>query len=628
MNADEIPGPASETVVVHTLLETPAAPTVVPKTVKSKSLTITWKARNYMTNTRHQAFIDKMVGDWAHSHGDKDGGVDIQGIFQKYDRDNSGNIDRTELAVVLEDLGVPVTEERLTLAFQEMDANNDGNISFEEFSKWWLGEAVSYVLKRSEEVPPKNRFVGAGSEKAGGAGGDDRRSSSRGKMTTIPEEASLNRSQASQQPKPQPSTMKMTTSRANSLVKKAPGRQVGLPFVVYRDNKTKVDVKGLTPNSLYHFKVRYVGTRSNSLLSPPLIIMTAPIAPSAPALIDLSWNTVRVKWYPSEYGAYKFIVHLRPSQQIVGNNSTRSARATAATIVGVDTGEDGWIQVYNGPDNFYTCTTLSTDFTYELRVFSVNYQGNMSEPSPSLLFTTLSRNDNSSVINSKSVSALFTVECTGDICVGDTILITERLFLRPKVGGGGGVGEEKVGGGGSVVSARGGGGGGGGGASTARPLSRGKQRPSSASATGSRANNPLGNSVASLHTTMTVENDGFISIHPSNNAQFIGERTFAAIVTKDNYRTSRDVLESRGITLQSNYKEFASYRKLWLEIVWQKSSNEAAKQYELKSGEILERFQNHLELFEVFRCPWKQEPLRKPFTQEWDLLRDCFIDMD
>ena len=31
---------------------------------------------------------------------------------------------------------------------------------------------------------------------------------------------------------------------------------------------------GLRPNSLYHFKLRYCGPRSNSLLSDPLVIMT------------------------------------------------------------------------------------------------------------------------------------------------------------------------------------------------------------------------------------------------------------------------------------------------------------------------------------------------------------------
>ena len=672
LNADEVPGPRSEDIVVHTLLETPAAPTAVPKTVKAKSITITWKARNYLTSTRNQGFIQKMVGDWAHSHGDKDGGVSIEQVFARYDKNQSGDIDAAEFACVLEDLGVAVTQERLNNAFAALDVNGDHVISFEEFGKWWRGDAVSYVLKRSDEVQPRNRLVGAsnGGESAGGEGNGNNnagantmtmRPSSRGRynsggnnnnsntmMSAIPEETSFNRSQGSLGGGSAKLTgggamAKMTASRANSVNNsnnpKRFGRQVGVPRVVYRDTKTRVDVRGLQPNSLYHFKVRYVGARSNSILSPPLIIMTAPLPPSSPALIEVSCNSVRVKWYPAESGAYKFAVQMRPFNGSQSQLSTASGtrRMVGATIVGQDTGEDGWVQVYNGPDNCYTNTTLSTEFAYELRVFALNYQGAMSEPSPSLVFTTLSRADTSRTISAKTVSSLFTVECTGDVCVGDTILITERLFLRPKQAGGSQLLDERgvalptssVAGNGQTNQ-------------NDRPASRSRARPSSASATANArtagagpggagkggGNNPMASSVTSLHTTMTVENDGAISIHPSNNAQFIGERTFAAIVTKDNYRSTRDLLESRQISLTSNYKEFSAQRKLWLEIVWSKASNDLARKYELRPGEILERFQNHLELFEVFRCPWKQEALRKSLIQEWEALKDCYIDMD
>jgi Ca2+-binding EF-hand superfamily protein len=635
LNVDEIPGPRSPDVVVHTLLETPQAPAAVTATpgnpnkpIKNRSILITWRPRNYITSTRSASFVSRMVGDWAHSTGNNDGGVSIESVFAQYDKDRSGTIDRKELVAVLEDLGVAVTQERLNHAFSELDVNNDGEVTFDEFSKWWRADAVTYTLKRSEEIQPRNRFVGGtlnnneeSSNNRSTSRGHQRRPSSSGanlnesRMSAIPEENSQNISK----------TMRMTASRAGSVHnEKNPhrfGRQVGVPIVVYRDAKTRYDVKGLTPNSLYHFKVRYVGSRSNSVLSPPLVIMTAPNQPSTPALIDVSCNSVRVKWYPGEYGAYKFIVQMRPFQQAIQNNTLVSStgRTRAATLIGVDTGDDGWIQVYYGPDNFYTNTTLSTEFPYELRVFAVNYQGVFSEPSDSLVFSTLSRNDTSGVINSKTVSSLFHVECTGDICVGDTVLITERLFLRPK-GSSGAYLDEKNGVLGTPVMPK----------ENSTTMRKGgaatkPSRPSSAGAT--NRNNPLNQSVTSLHTTVTVgENDGFISINPSTNAQFIGERTFAAIITKDNYRTTRDVLENKNIHLRNNYKEFSAHRKLWLEIIWSKSSTDLAKKYELKNGEILERFQNHLELFEVFRCPWKQEAMRKSLPQEWECLKDCFID--
>ena len=44
--------------------------------------------------------------------------------------------------------------------------------------------------------------------------------------------------------------------------------------------------------------------------------------------------------------------------------------------------------------------------------------------------------------------------------------------------------------------------------------------------------------------------------------------------------------------------------RLWLEVIWSKSSNEACERYELKPGVVVERMQGQLEQFEVFRAPW------------------------
>jgi hypothetical protein len=93
-----------------------------------------------------------MLADWAGSHGENDGGVSIETVFAKYDKDGSGDIDARELALVLEDLGVEANEERLREAFALLDANGDGIISFDEFAGWWRREQVVYVLKRSEPM--------------------------------------------------------------------------------------------------------------------------------------------------------------------------------------------------------------------------------------------------------------------------------------------------------------------------------------------------------------------------------------------------------------------------------------------------------------------------------------------
>ena len=655
INIDGIRGPASPAVLVHTMLETPSAPTLPSSVataalaagaastlssnsstpfrsgVNARSIQLSWKPRNLLTNTRDKAFVDRMLGDWTHSHGENggaDAGVSIEVAFGKYDKNQSGDIDVSELACVLEDLGVEVTEERLAQAFALLDSNGDGTISFEEFSRWWRADHVTYVVKRSEEIVPRTVITSSGE-------GEDavRRSTSRGRpgsgnrLSAIPEDGSVhsgNGTQARSRSAPRGGAVLGASSSGASVAAAAQlaatTRQVACPIVLFRDDRTKFEAKGLTPNSLYHFKVRYTGSRSNSALSPPFVCMTAPLpCPTGPVLIDVTNNTVRLKWYPPEFGCFKFILHVRFKPT---SNSGGSGKGLAPIIgTPVDPREglgEGWVQVYSGPDTIFTATTLASDTAYEARVFAVNYQGTASEASPSVVFVTLSRNELSPVLSIKNATTVFTVESTSDICVGDTILITERLFLRPKD-------MEKEGtNGGGGVSGQG---------SKTRPSSAGATAAAKGSSkaikpgtsAGKEKTGAGGLTTMSVTSIITDHGDG-VSITPAHG-QFIGERTIAALVCRDNYRLIRDNLVKRNIT-PLDTKEFPSTRKLWLEVIWQKGSTEACKRYEVKPGEVIERVQGHLEQFEVFRSKWKQESSRQSLLQEWNALKDCYHVMD
>lgn len=63
--------------------------------------------------------------------------VVIDSLFRKYDTDNSGTIDMKEFREIIFDLGL--TDEDLVIekAFEEVDGNKNGLISFEEFFSWW-----------------------------------------------------------------------------------------------------------------------------------------------------------------------------------------------------------------------------------------------------------------------------------------------------------------------------------------------------------------------------------------------------------------------------------------------------------------------------------------------------------
>ena len=618
VNAEGVAGPRSPSVVVHTLLETPPPPIAPPKYISSRKLLLTWKVRNHNASSRDKAVVERMLVEWAGSHSEVDGGVSIEKVFQKYDRDSSGTIDSAELAVVLTDLGIEVTEEHLSEAFKELDENGDGVISFDEFSKWWRREEVLYTIKRSEEVTPlvkKDTQQGTTMLASSGTATarDGRYSAGKDLLKTIPEDSSLNSGRQKSVSKSRPrsasavkgSGQALAAAAAAAVVKSS--RQVGVPIVSYRGSKNRCEVAGLTPNRLYHFRLRFVGSRSPSMLSAPLIVMTTPLAPSAPILIEVSSSLVRLKWYASDFGCYKFNLQLRLRDS-----------------------SDDWSNVYNGFENTWTSTTLSPDSCYEARCFGLNFQGTASEPSDTMTFSTLPRKEGAfgSALNltAKGIGQKFNIECTADICVGDTILITERLFVRHSDSGA----QEKeretkeksvmqasmTSMSKTTVS---------GSATKARSVSQ--QRPRSA---GPRAGAGVGVSASAGLGTVSLastQSAGVASI-TAEHGEFVGERTIAAFVCKDNYRTLRDkgiFIGESGRSMDASTKRL---RTLWLEVVWQRGSSEACKPFELKMGEVLERQQIHLEQFEVFRAEWKQEKLRRPLLQEWITLQECFIPAD
>ncbi len=547
MNAAGSAGPKSDSVIVHTMLEQPPVPS--SRVVTSRKVSLMWKPRLASASMRDPLVIQKMLGDWAGSHGEEDGGVSIEKVFQKYDKNRSGDIDSSELAQVLSDLGVEVTEEKLMDAFNILDKNGDGVISFGEFSAWWRRDEVSYILKRSDAILPNAKPITAITSAP--------RATSKGNDTSIVSSSAgdrVNTSSIKIVPKVASSTMintKLSGAIASgSVAVPSYGRQVAMSVVCYRGTNTKVDIAGLDPNRLYQFKLRYIGSKCNSILSPSLNLMTAPLPPSKPLVVYVGSNTVRLKWYAPTNGAFKYAVQWRSSASRGVSNAA----------------EDGWATAFHGPETIWTSTTCVPDTDYDVRVCGVNCQGVLSDPSPILSFHTLPRGDTSLTMSSKNANTYFTVDCTGDICVGDTILFSERLYIKPKQT--------------------------------------------------SITNKNVNQSVASL-------------LEDGTDAEgvYIGERTIAAFVVKDNYKTIRDHLAASNITPLDG-KRFAKYRNLWLEIVWQKSSSDKCKPYDYKSGDVIERNQAQLELFEVSRCPWKEESGRYRLRDEWVSLKDSFIQTD
>ena len=65
---------------------------------------------------------------------------EARALFNRFDRDKNANIDQTEFVELLKALGAPLSPEELETAWGEVDNDQNGRISFDEFFAWWQGE--------------------------------------------------------------------------------------------------------------------------------------------------------------------------------------------------------------------------------------------------------------------------------------------------------------------------------------------------------------------------------------------------------------------------------------------------------------------------------------------------------
>jgi calmodulin len=61
----------------------------------------------------------------------------IKVIFNEYDKNNNGTIERTEFRKLCEALGERLTQRELDEAMFLLDSNGSGKIEWEEFIEYW-----------------------------------------------------------------------------------------------------------------------------------------------------------------------------------------------------------------------------------------------------------------------------------------------------------------------------------------------------------------------------------------------------------------------------------------------------------------------------------------------------------
>jgi hypothetical protein len=76
-------------------------------------------------------------------------------LFKQIDVDGSGDLDKSELKVVAEQLGLEISDKELDTMLKQMDENDDGAISPEEFETWWqvnlMAETIAEAIDEDNE---------------------------------------------------------------------------------------------------------------------------------------------------------------------------------------------------------------------------------------------------------------------------------------------------------------------------------------------------------------------------------------------------------------------------------------------------------------------------------------------
>jgi hypothetical protein len=398
---------------------------------------------------------DEEEGGEYEMEGSDSQNVSIQAAFDKYDVDESGFIDIMEFRSLLEDLGIVFSskdaDKMLHEAFRRVDKDMNGQVSFSEFSIWWRKDEVDLIVRRSEGLHA---------------------SSLPSSLLSAPKETLLE--QLADRAKSD-RRMKLTSHRQDILA---------LP------SKRKVYIRGLTPNTCYHFRSRLVGLRSSSPLSKPLVLMTPPLPPPKLTLIRLTTPSSRdpssmtmaeaasADWsqlsalmassasnvrfdfavayppHPSSGCNVHYRVEVRKVPKLSSSSEGRRMRRSGGKVrEEEEDGEAGssWEVGYEGPLSVWFSGTSSLNLSsvssslegVEVRVRTVGITGELSEPSE-ILFVPCSRKEKTKRTKKRksgegteisrrellmtAISSLFNLSTQQDLMLGDAILFTERVY--------------------------------------------------------------------------------------------------------------------------------------------------------------------------------------------------------
>jgi len=329
----------------------------------------------------------------------------------------------------------------------------------------------------------------------------------------------------------------------------------------YEGRSSRCEVKGLHPNTAYRFTLQAFFPQAETLVSAPVRVVTAPAACSSPAVVKTVPSEVTVRWFPEKHGASRYVLEGRMVKAL------DALLDPASKIAEKKIKARSWRSLFEGKE-FLTRvgvsrsatsahgTSLYPNSVYDLRLVAVSADGQRSEPSAACRCRTLdprvSRGD--ATLRPAKVNEAFSTECTGDLVLGDTVVFTEKLWVDAE----------------------------------------GRLLPSDR--TGSRRGRAM--QPAAVATAAMVD----IRRASQRKGQCIGERTIAGEVIFDSaYVADEAVGAERDFT----------HRWFRIKVLWSTVSSADLEHCLLKRDSTVERQEQGLYDFEIFRAEWVHEDHRK-----------------
>jgi hypothetical protein len=75
----------------------------------------------------------------------------VRDLFDDFDADASGSIDKGELYDLVEMLGTRLSEDELRAAMDKMDGDGSGEVEFDELFRWWIEPETASARSKARE---------------------------------------------------------------------------------------------------------------------------------------------------------------------------------------------------------------------------------------------------------------------------------------------------------------------------------------------------------------------------------------------------------------------------------------------------------------------------------------------